>query len=106
MDQLMRNISPKKRSIAILVKNLFINNYALIPDLSKHQQKKKYLIINGDDLCKDENTNNSIVKAFRNGILTSTSAFINLDDSVRQIQEIHDDNPSLPIGLHLNMTLG
>lgn len=102
----MRNTSQKKRSIATLIKNLFINNYALIPDPSKHQHKKKYLIINGDDLCKDENTNNSIVKAFRDGILTSTSAFINLNDSFRQIQKIHDENPSLPIGLHLNMTLG
>ncbi len=66
----------------------------------------KFLIINGDDLCRDEKTDQAIVSAFKNGILTSTSAFINLTDSVNQLKKIHIENPGLPVGLHVNLTQG
>lgn len=66
----------------------------------------KYLIVNGDDLCLDAETDQAIITAFKNGILSSTSAFINLPQSVETLQKIHRENPELPIGLHLNLTFG
>jgi|GEM_PF-1253004 len=67
---------------------------------------KRYLIINGDDLCLDEKTNQAILSAFNEGILTSTTAFISLPGSVETLKKIHKENPDLPVGLHLNLTLG
>jgi predicted glycoside hydrolase/deacetylase ChbG (UPF0249 family) len=67
---------------------------------------KKYLIINGDDLCRDDKTDEAILSAFRNGVLTSTSAFINYPGSAQRLMELHSKNPDLPIGLHLNLTDG
>ncbi len=66
----------------------------------------KYLIINGDDLCKDNKTDTAILTAFRSGVLTSTSAFMNFPGSAERLKEIHSENPDLPIGLHLNLTDG
>jgi predicted glycoside hydrolase/deacetylase ChbG (UPF0249 family) len=74
--------------------------------LQKEITGDKYLIINGDDLCMNEETDRAILQAYRNGILTSTSAFINLPGSVEKLKQIHSEYPHLPIGLHLNLTFG
>lgn len=66
----------------------------------------KYLIINGDDLCRNDATDQAILSAFRKGVVTSSSAFINFPDSAERLKKIHLENPDLPIGLHLNLTDG
>mgnify|MGYP005627670365 CR=1 FL=1 len=76
------------------------------PPEPKQVAGDKYLIVNGDDLCLDAETDQAIITAFNYGILTSTSAFINLPHSVKTLQQIHRENPELPIGLHLNLTFG
>lgn len=74
--------------------------------VSKQISGPRYLIVNGDDLCMDERTDEAIVSAYRNGILTSTTAFINLQGSVENLKKIHSEYPDLPIGIHLNLTFG
>lgn len=76
------------------------------PEPKQIYTEDRYLIISGDDLCKDENTNQAIISAYKDGILTSTSAIINLEGSAEQLKRIHKENPNLPVGLHLNLTLG
>ena len=66
----------------------------------------KYLIINGDDLCLDRHTDKAILEAYHQGVLTSTSAFVNLPGALDNLIKLHDENPDIPIGLHFNMTLG
>lgn len=76
------------------------------PPEPKQISGNKYLIVTGDDLCLDAETDEAIITAFKNGILTSTSAFVNLPGSMKTLQQIHRENPDLPIGLHLSLTFG
>jgi predicted glycoside hydrolase/deacetylase ChbG (UPF0249 family) len=84
----------------------FIQGCGTPPTPKTVDSDKRYLIINGDDLCLDERTDEAILEAYHEGILTSTSAFINLPGSVDRLKEIHLENADLPVGLHLNLTLG
>lgn len=47
-----------------------------------------------------------IVRAWREGVVTSTSAMVNSDGALQRIAAVHDQHPDLPIGLHLNITTG
>jgi predicted glycoside hydrolase/deacetylase ChbG (UPF0249 family) len=76
-----------------------------VPEM-KQVEGPKFLIVNGDDLCIDEKTDHAIISAFKKGVLTSTTAFINLPDAPETLIQIHNDYPDLPIGLHLNITQG
>lgn len=76
------------------------------PPEAMKKSEIKYLIINGDDLCKNNATDEAILSAFRKGVVTSSSAFINFPDSAERLKKIHLENPDLPIGLHLNLTNG
>ena len=64
------------------------------------------LIINADDLCQNRKTNEAILKCYNEGIVTSTTAFVNFPDSIELLKEVHEQYPDFPIGIHLNMTLG
>ena len=64
------------------------------------------LIINADDLCQNRKTNEAILKCYNEGIVTSTTAFVNFPDSIELLKEVHEQYPDFPIGIHLNMTFG
>ncbi len=66
----------------------------------------KLLIVNADDLCMNDETSNAIIDAYRNGIVTSTSAFVTFAEPVSALKRIHSEDPDLPIGIHLNITEG
>jgi chitin disaccharide deacetylase len=63
------------------------------------------LIVNGDDFGLCAPVNQGIVRAWRHGILTSTSVMVNgvgFDDACRLIK----NNPQLSVGLHITLTCG
>lgn len=63
------------------------------------------LIVNADDFGISHSANRAILRAHREGILTTTSLMVNgnaADDAVRKGHE----NPSLGIGLHLTLVKG
>ncbi|TVR70663.1 MAG: ChbG/HpnK family deacetylase [Marinilabiliales bacterium] len=66
----------------------------------------RYLIVTADDLCMTEGITNGIVEAYRNGIVTTTSALMNYPGARETIIRVHQENPELPIGIHLNITTG
>ncbi|MGF1587387.1 MAG: carbohydrate deacetylase [Bacteroidales bacterium] len=66
----------------------------------------RYLIVTADDLCMTESITEGIVEAFRNGIVTTTSALINYPGARETLVSVHKENPGLPIGIHLNITTG
>ena len=66
----------------------------------------RYLIVNADDLGLSEGVTEGIVRAWREGIVTSTSAMINVEGAPEQTAAVHAEHPDLPIGLHLNITTG
>src|SRR5215831_18887573 len=63
----------------------------------------KQLIITADDFGLTQGVNEAIVRAHRNGVVTSASLMVNggaFDSAV----ELAKQSPSLDIGLHLNLT--
>lgn len=62
----------------------------------------KRLIVNADDLGLDEARTAAIVKAHREGIVTSVSVLVTFGDFEIALRE----NPSLDPGLHLNLSDG
>ena len=64
------------------------------------------VVINADDLCQDRGTTDAILKCYKEGIVTSTTAFVNFQDSIELLKEVHEQYPDFPIGIHLNMTFG
>lgn len=68
-------------------------------------ERLKKVIINADDFGLCEGVNAGIIKAFREGILTSASLMTNTP-GFEQAVELAKANPSLGIGLHLNIVRG
>lgn len=64
----------------------------------------KKLIINADDYGLTRSVSEGIIRAHRDGVVTSTSVMINLAQRVDVIELL--ENPSLDIGVHLNLTVG
>jgi chitin disaccharide deacetylase len=64
------------------------------------------LIINADDFGFTLGITDGIVEAFQEGILTSTSAMINMPNAPERIARARSQEPRLPVGLHLNITSG
>ena len=73
-----------------------------IPDISE----PRYLIVTADDLCMTEGITEGIIEAYRNGIVTTTSALMNYPGARETLIRVHQENPELPIGIHLNITTG
>ncbi len=63
------------------------------------------IIINADDFGLCDGVNRGIVQAHRHGVLTSATLMANMPAAEQAVQ-IAKDNPSLAVGLHLNLTEG
>ena len=66
---------------------------------------KRRLIVNADDFGRSPSVNEAVVRAHREGILTSTSLMVNepgFDEAVRLAKE----NTRLGVGLHLTLLMG
>lgn len=66
----------------------------------------RFLIVNGDDFGLTDGVSQGILNAWTDGILTSTTAMINIEGALERIIAAHSAHPSFPIGLHLNITQG
>lgn len=64
------------------------------------------LIINADDFGFTPGITEGIVQAFQEGVLTSTSAMINMPGAPERIARARRQESRLPVGLHLNITTG
>lgn len=64
------------------------------------------LIVNADDLGLTPGTNQGILEAHLNGILTSTTVMINMPAAEAGIHLVQQAAPKLGLGLHLNVTTG
>ncbi|MCR4290827.1 MAG: hopanoid biosynthesis-associated protein HpnK [Candidatus Scalindua sp.] len=63
------------------------------------------VIINADDFGASKSINNAIIKAYREGVLTSASLMVNgeaFEDAVEQAR----NNPNLSVGIHLVLVQG
>ncbi|MBN1787673.1 MAG: ChbG/HpnK family deacetylase [Sedimentisphaerales bacterium] len=65
----------------------------------------KRMIINADDFGLCEGVNKAVIEAHKNGVLTSTTIMANMP-AVDQAIHFAKDNPSLGVGIHLNVLQG
>ena len=65
----------------------------------------KRLIVNADDYGLSEGVCLRILKAHRDGILTSTTCMMNMEN-IEKYLEMTKDYPNLGLGVHLNITVG
>lgn len=65
----------------------------------------KRLIVNADDYGLSEGVCLGILKAHRDGILTSTTCTMNMEN-IEKYLEMTKDYPNLGLGVHLNITVG
>jgi hopanoid biosynthesis associated protein HpnK len=73
--------------------------------VSAQQEARRRLIVNADDFGLSAAVNEAVVRAHRDGILTSASLMVNepgFDEAVRLARE----NPRLGVGLHLTLLMG
>lgn len=63
------------------------------------------LIVNADDYGLTEGVSLGILKAHRDGILTSTTCMMNMDN-IEEYLKMTKDYPNLGLGVHLTITLG
>jgi predicted glycoside hydrolase/deacetylase ChbG (UPF0249 family) len=66
----------------------------------------RYLIVNADDFGHTPGVSQGILRAHREGIVTSTSVMINKPAAAEAIRLAQHDAPRLGLGLHLNLTSG
>jgi hopanoid biosynthesis associated protein HpnK len=70
-----------------------------------NQPPARRLIVNADDFGLSASVNAAVIRAHRNGILTTASLMVNepgFDEAVRLARE----NPRLGVGLHLTLLMG
>src|SRR5271154_6957886 len=67
--------------------------------------EKRRLIVNADDFGLSKSVNAAVIRAHREGVLTSASLMVNengFDEAVKLAKE----NPKLGVGLHLTLLCG
>src|SRR5690242_17767727 len=68
-------------------------------------ERPRRLIVNADDFGRSHSINQAVIRAHRDGILTTASLMVNepgLDEAVKLAQE----NPRLGVGLHIALLCG
>jgi len=68
-----------------------------------HSQRR--LIVNADDFGRSPSINQAVIRAHREGILTSASLMVNEPDCAEAVA-LARENPKLGVGLHLTLLLG
>src|SRR5436190_16944781 len=66
---------------------------------------RRRLIINADDFGRSQSINEAIVRAHREGVLTSASLMMN-EPACAEAVALAKENPNLGIGLHLTLLCG
>jgi hopanoid biosynthesis associated protein HpnK len=73
--------------------------------MSHHSTAPRRLIVNADDFGRSESINMAVIRAHREGILTSASLMIN-EPAAEQAVRLARENPRLGVGLHLALVCG
>lgn len=66
---------------------------------------KRVLIVNADDFGLSKGQNYGIVEAYRNGVVTSTTALVN-GEAIDHAAQLSHGLPALGVGMHFVLTLG
>lgn len=66
---------------------------------------ERVLIVNADDFGLSKGQNYGIVEAYRNGVVTSTTALVN-GEAIDHAAQLSRELPALGVGMHFVLTLG
>lgn len=66
----------------------------------------KRLIINADDLGFSPEITRGIIEAHKSGVVSSTTAVVNMPNSAESLRLAVEEAPFLGLGLHINLTAG
>jgi chitin disaccharide deacetylase len=72
---------------------------------SQPDAKPRRLIVNADDFGRSASINQAVIRAHREGILTTTSLMVN-EPALEEAVALARDNPTLGVGLHLTLLCG
>jgi predicted glycoside hydrolase/deacetylase ChbG (UPF0249 family) len=64
------------------------------------------LIVNGDDFGRTRGVSAGIVHAHLHGLVTTTTAMVNLPGALQDVAQALQQAPTLGLGVHLNLTCG
>lgn len=64
------------------------------------------LIVNADDFGRTRGVSGGIIEAHLHGLVTTTTALVNLPGAVQDVVQASLQAPTLGLGVHLNLTLG
>jgi hopanoid biosynthesis associated protein HpnK len=70
-----------------------------------NRQSIRRLIVNADDFGRSSSINQAVVRAHREGILTSASLMVN-EPGCNEAVKLAKENPGLGVGLHLTLLVG
>ncbi len=73
--------------------------------MSKDSTAPRRLIVNADDFGRSESINQAVIRAHREGILTTASLMVN-EPAAEAAVRLARENPSLGVGLHLALVCG
>jgi predicted glycoside hydrolase/deacetylase ChbG (UPF0249 family) len=66
----------------------------------------RQLIVNADDFGRSRGVSAGIIRAYLEGIVSSTTALMNLPGVVNDLHQAKSEAPRLGLGVHLNFTVG
>ena len=66
----------------------------------------RFLVVNADDFGRSRGVSAGIVEAHLHGLVSTTTALMNLPGSGSDVAQSARQTPSLGMGVHLNLTLG
>jgi hopanoid biosynthesis associated protein HpnK len=69
------------------------------------QLETRRLVVNADDFGASRSINEAVIRAHREGILTTASLMVN-EPSCAEAVELAKQNPTLGVGLHLTLLMG
>lgn len=78
---------------------------ALLPDLRDTKHAERSLIVNADDFGASAEVNEAIIRAYREGVLTSASLMVT-GEAFDQAVMLAKQNPGLAVGIHLVTVVG
>lgn len=85
-----------------------VQNLAERRELSSRAQlvaTRRRLIVNADDFGRSHSINQAVIRAHREGILTTASLMVN-GEAFEEAVELARQNPALGVGLHLTLVCG
>src|SRR6266705_6008158 len=71
----------------------------------KPHSSARRLIVNADDFGRSHSINEAVIRAHKEGILTSASLMVN-EPAFEEAVELAKANPTLGVGLHLTLLCG